>query len=143
MLFPEEYPSLPPDIKIKTPIEHPNVYGEWLCLSMLRGHTTDKAYEGWSGAYSAASVLMQLQSFLFAEKVDQDEGYQADARLSGNDVHNSIQTCKRLRCECGHSHRTPWPKVKEPEQVLVNIVPTHPEYGYITVQGSACQTTHS
>merc|ERR1719201_2899694 len=82
MIFPEQYPSMPPDIKIKTPIAHPNVYGEWLCLSMLRRHTTDTAYEGWSGAYSATSILMQLQSFLFAEKVDQDEGYQADARLS-------------------------------------------------------------
>ena len=93
MYFPEEYPSLPPDIRIKTPIEHPNVYGDWLCLSMLREHTTDKAYEGWSGAYSATSVLMQLQSFLFAEKVDQDEGHQADARLSGNDVHNAETRC--------------------------------------------------
>ena len=141
MRFPDEYPSVPPKITIKTPIAHPNVYGGSLCLSMLRKHTTKTAYEGWSGAYSAVSVLMQLQSFLFAEKIDQDGGYQAKARLSDYDVERSLRVCKQVHCECGHSHATPWPSVNGTERV--QMLPTHPKYGLLAISGSTCESTQS
>jgi len=143
MTFPPKYPSKPPDVKIKTPIEHPNIFDDWLCLSMLRPHTSNQAYEGWSGAYSATSVLMQLQSFLFAEKIDQDGGYQLNAQVSDHAVKHSIATCKNLQCHCGHTHTTPWPKVKGPPEALIKVFPTDPRSGHVQVQGSACQTTHT
>jgi len=92
----------------------------------------------------ATSVLMQLQSFLFAEKIDQDGGYQASARLSDQDVKRSLKVCKSYRChKCSHSHDKPWPKIKGPPPSLIKVHPTDPDSKHVVVQGSSCQTTHS
>lgn len=84
--FPDSYPATPPRVQLCTRIPHPNVYagydfssgrsepGNWLCLNMLRD-VSQGSYSGWSGAYSVCSILVQLQSFLFAESIDQDYGY--------------------------------------------------------------------
>ena len=77
-------------MQLCTLIPHPNVFegydynagrsedGVWLCLNMLRSASLG-SYSGWSGAYSVYSILVQLQSFLFAENIDQDYGYAATA----------------------------------------------------------------
>lgn len=71
--FPDNYPEAPPKVNLCTVIEgHPNVFdwGEeypYICLDMLKGHTSKTPYEGWSSAYSVLSLLLQLQSFLFEE----------------------------------------------------------------------------
>lgn len=143
MQFPTDYPASPPTVQIKTPISHPNIFGSWLCLSMIKKHTATVPYEGWSGAYSVSSILMQLQSFLFAEKIDQDYGGQANAQLTDGDVSRSLSTCKTLKCPCGHSHDTPWPPVKGPPESMIKIFPTDPRSGHVQVLGSACQTTHT
>jgi len=143
MRFPDDYPSSPPTVEIKTPISHPNIFGDFLCLSMIRKYTATTPYEGWSGAYSVASILMQLQSFLFAEKIDQDGGYTANALLSDQDVKRSLDCCTTLQCKCGHSHSTPWPPVKGPPDSLIRVFPTDPRSGHVRVQGSDCQTTHT
>ena len=110
---------------------------------MIRPHTSTVPYEGWSRAYSATSVCLQLQSFLFAEKIDQDGGYQANARLSDKDVKRSLEVCKSFVCrKCPHRHAVPWPKVKGPPEALIKVFPTSND-GHVVVQGSACQTTHS
>merc|ERR1719244_593020 len=131
MVFPTDYPASPPVVKIKTPISHPNIFGEWLCLSMIKKHTATVPYEGWSGAYSVSSILMQLQSFLFAEKIDQDYGGQANAQLTDQDVNRSLECCKTLKCPCGHSHDTPWPPVKGPPQSMIKIFPSDPQSGHV------------
>ena len=111
---------------------------------MLRPHTGNVPYEGWSGAYSVTSILMQLQSFLFAEKIDQDGGYQARARLEDVDINRTISICKQFECErSGHSHENPWPEVQGPKEALIKVHPTDPDSGYVVVQGSDCQNTHS
>lgn len=64
--FPQSYPNHPPTIRIYNKIPHPNVFGDYICLDMLRlndGGVEEGA--GWTSAYSAKSVLIQLQSFLF------------------------------------------------------------------------------
>ena len=111
---------------------------------MLRPHSGTTPYEGWSSAYSVTSIVMQLQSFLFAEKREQDDGHQVNAELSDHDVSQSIQMCKSFKCRtCRHSHQTPWPKVKGPPEVRIKVFPTDPESGLVSVLGSSCQTTHS
>ena len=45
--------------------------GSFICLDMLRPAAGNGAYSGWSSAYSALSILLQLQSFLFAENIPQ------------------------------------------------------------------------
>jgi ubiquitin-protein ligase len=45
--------------------------GSFICLDMLRPAAGNGAYSGWSSAYSVLSILLQLQSFLFAENIPQ------------------------------------------------------------------------
>lgn len=73
--FPEDYPHSPPKLNISTDLEHPNVFGSYICLDMLQGRVeanfTSSYRGGWSSAYTAYAILMQLQAFLFDEHVPQ------------------------------------------------------------------------
>jgi ubiquitin-protein ligase len=64
MSIPKNYPVSPPEITLSTPIPHPNVFGNKLCLDMLET-TKNQIWEGWVPAYTIEAVLIQLQSFLF------------------------------------------------------------------------------
>ena len=67
-------------------LKHPNVFksgvyghtksnkGYWICLDMIKEHTRSQKYKGWTSAYSVISILLQLQSFLIGDKVEQDSG---------------------------------------------------------------------
>lgn len=62
IVFNELYPIRPPTINLLTPITHPNVLaGNTICLDMLQPSSgTRQLYQGWTSAYSAQSILMQL-----------------------------------------------------------------------------------
>ena len=68
--FPITYPTEPPKVLPCTRLDHPNVFGEFICLDLLEdGHWSDqqekdRRYTGWSTAYSVQSLLVQLQTFL-------------------------------------------------------------------------------
>merc|ERR1719474_2542679 len=143
LTFPDSYPNNPPKVQLCTTIEHPNVFYGSICLSMLRNETGNVPYEGWSGAYSATSVLMQLQSFLFAENIDQDGGYVSHNTLSEYAIRHVIDTCTHFTCsKCGHSHSNPCPPVK----VLANekafgLKVLNASIGRVTVNATSCDTT--
>ena len=61
-----------PNLTIEAPIPHPNIYGKSFCLDMLKNSTyyQDK-YRGWSSAYTLKSILLQLQTFIFAENMQE------------------------------------------------------------------------
>jgi len=65
--FPMSYPNHPPTVRLYTTLPHPNVFNNYICLDMLYQAQEARVEEGagWSSAYSAQSVLTQLQSFLF------------------------------------------------------------------------------
>jgi len=63
--FPQTYPKDPPVINVLTPFEHPNIFGNILCLDMLQKKEFGEDNIGWSSAYTVESILIQLQSFLF------------------------------------------------------------------------------
>jgi len=88
MRFSNAYPMVPPRISLSTYFPHPNVFGEYICLDMLQHDTTRfhrqlardpnscSTYTGgWSSAYTAFSILMQLQAFLFDLRVPQSGNY--------------------------------------------------------------------
>ncbi len=85
-------------MKVCQAIDHPNVFGDWICLDMIKTdyYHMNQSYGGWTSGYSATSILMQLQSyvlpfeirgakvrtpkktkhrFLFSENVPQKSGY--------------------------------------------------------------------
>eukprot|EP01059_Diplonema_ambulator_P004604 TRINITY_DN1432_c0_g1_i1.p1 TRINITY_DN1432_c0_g1~~TRINITY_DN1432_c0_g1_i1.p1 ORF type:complete len:1268 (+),score=451.33 TRINITY_DN1432_c0_g1_i1:65-3868(+) len=71
--FPQEYPAVPPKVKILgADVEHPNIFGTYICLDMLEkgefetAEHTLKPYTGWSSAYGVQAILRQLQSFFYS-----------------------------------------------------------------------------
>ena len=114
--FPHDYPHSPPEnvLLLSTDMPgHPNVFGSYICLDMLKDYTSTMRYGGWTTAYSCMSLALQLQSFLFAERVDQDYG-------GSQTTHWMPQTIARVResnrtftmridGDHMHTHDAPWP----------------------------------
>ncbi|KNC49360.1 ubiquitin carrier protein [Thecamonas trahens ATCC 50062] len=115
--FPVDYPSRPPAINLASLVWHPNVFrnrgrpGYYVCLDMLKHYSSSAPFAGWSSAYSIAALVRQLQSFLLAERIPQDDGTVVDF----NDYVRPEQLAKTLTsaasavCSCGHSGSAPWP----------------------------------
>eukprot|EP01043_Picozoa_sp_COSAG02_P041923 COSAG02_NODE_3521_length_6619_cov_27.887117_2_plen_1107_part_00 len=103
MSFSHEYPVAPPVIKLCTDLPHPNVFtgydfnhhrackGHYICLDMLKP-ATGSIYSGWSSAYTVLSILLQLQSFLFAEYVPQDDGRRIKSYMISGRPHGGRDT---------------------------------------------------
>merc|ERR1719379_1908025 len=55
--FTEDYPKLAPKVKVCNQINHPNVFGEYLCLDILTmsKETENTPYRGWTSAYTVSS----------------------------------------------------------------------------------------
>jgi ubiquitin-protein ligase len=115
MEFPKNYPNSPPDVKLCTIINHPNVFknwgesGAWICLDLLKDYTTSTKYEGWSSVYTVTSILLQMQSFLFSENVPQDYGGNSSLEYGNSSVVTSLNRIKSFKCKCGHHWKTPSP----------------------------------
>lgn len=68
LVFPPNYPNEGPTLYIGSPLPHPNIYrasssGNW----QLSLWDCIPGFKGWSSAYSAQSILLQLQTFLLRE----------------------------------------------------------------------------
>jgi ubiquitin-protein ligase/uncharacterized membrane protein YgcG len=69
--FHQDYPLFAPTVTIQSTIEHPNVFGSYICATML--NTTD----GWTPAYTLKGIVIQLLSFFCSDSVEQDHGGRA------------------------------------------------------------------
>jgi ubiquitin-protein ligase len=69
--IPESFPHQPPTVTLLTPLPHPNVFGQRICLDMLQP-ARGKQSLGWSSGYTIQSILIQLQSFLFEKNYNTD-----------------------------------------------------------------------
>ncbi|KAJ4313596.1 protein polyubiquitination [Neodidymelliopsis sp. IMI 364377] len=71
--FSHDYPLRAPTITIQSQIVHPNVFGEYICASILN------TSEGWTPAYTLKGVLIQLLSFFSSASLEQShEGEMID-----------------------------------------------------------------
>ncbi|KAH7406721.1 hypothetical protein DE146DRAFT_676071 [Phaeosphaeria sp. MPI-PUGE-AT-0046c] len=68
IFFDKDYPLHAPTVKIQSSVEHPNVFGNYICATML--NTTD----GWTPAYTLKGIVIQLLSFFCSETLEQDHG---------------------------------------------------------------------
>lgn len=66
--FNKDYPLSAPNITIQSRVDHPNVFGQYICATMLN---TD---EGWTPAYTLKGIVVQLLSFFTSDSLDQDHG---------------------------------------------------------------------
>ncbi|MBA7496465.1 hypothetical protein ES702_07073 [subsurface metagenome] len=66
--FGRRYPLSAPKISIQSTINHPNVFGGYICATILN---TD---EGWTSAYTLKGICIQLLSFFGSDSLEQDHG---------------------------------------------------------------------
>lgn len=66
--FQHDYPLTPPAITIQSDVVHPNVFGDYICASML--NTT----EGYTPAYDLKSIAIQILSFFSSDSLEQESG---------------------------------------------------------------------
>ncbi|KAH6664615.1 hypothetical protein B0J14DRAFT_607363 [Halenospora varia] len=66
--FPARYPLEPPKIKMNSDVVHPNIFGSYICASIL--NTT----EGYTPAYTLKGIAIQLLSFFGSDRIEQVGG---------------------------------------------------------------------
>ena len=99
MTFPNDYPKMPPNVQVSSYLKHPNVFGSYICLDMLKDPEQTGLYVGWTSCYSAHSVLLQLQSFLFDENVPQGGDYKIHNIVSPNEIKQIREAAGNFHCE--------------------------------------------
>jgi ubiquitin-protein ligase len=84
--FGKNYPLQPPRVSADSNIIHPNVFGGYICASILN------TQDGYTPAYSLKGIAIQLLSFFQSESIEQDWGGTtklADFRRGHQDHSNS------------------------------------------------------
>lgn len=128
MEFAEDYPASPPQVKLCQTIPHPNVFGDHICLDMLKSYTVSQPYAGWSSAYSVQSILLQLQGFLFAENIPQEHGGPIKAYSGDKVVSVARAWLDSFACAaCGHTSAQPQPPLPEVDAFVPPTVSTRAE----------------
>ncbi|KAK8040348.1 hypothetical protein PG991_000136 [Apiospora marii] len=68
----QEFPMHPPRIQMDTPVNHPNVFGAYICATILN---RDDSY---TPAYTLKGIAIQLLSFFGSDTIQQDYGEVVD-----------------------------------------------------------------
>ena len=98
LAFGTDYPLVPPQVTVQSQIDHPNVFGEYICASILN------TAEGYTPAYTLRSIAIQLLSFFSSERIEQvGGGYSIKLAGWGNRDHGPEYGMEsRYMClECG------------------------------------------
>ncbi|KAL8766893.1 MAG: hypothetical protein Q9209_006441 [Squamulea sp. 1 TL-2023] len=64
----EDYPLKAPNVTIQSYVRHPNVFGDYICASILN------TQEGYTPAYTLKSIAIQLLSFFSSDSLEQSYG---------------------------------------------------------------------
>ena len=89
----QHYPIQPPQITIQTRVSHPNVFGDFVCASILF------ANQEWTSAYTMKGICIQLLSFFSSERLEQVDSAEF-IELDGCERPTTLD--RRYHCpECG------------------------------------------
>ncbi|KAF8797692.1 ubiquitin conjugating enzyme [Phlegmacium glaucopus] len=85
LTFPPEFPLLPPKLRFKTPMWHPNIYEDGtVCISILHAPGDDQygyedAGERWMPVHTVESILLSVISLLSSDTPNLDSPANVDA----------------------------------------------------------------
>jgi len=68
MEIPSTFPLDPPEVQMNSEIIHPNIFGSYICASILN------TVEGYTPAYTLKGIAIQLLSFFGSDKIEQSGG---------------------------------------------------------------------
>ncbi|MCJ1381637.1 Ubiquitin-conjugating enzyme E2 15 [Xylographa soralifera] len=100
VVFPPEYPLLPPKMTFQTPIFHPNIYASGdVCISILHPPEDDKygyesAAERWSPVQTPETILLSVISLLSSPNDESPANIEA-ARLWREDPKEFRKRCRK------------------------------------------------
>lgn len=106
--FPLKYPLEPPRIRIQTTFIHPNVFGNYICASILN------TKEGYTPAYTLKGVAIQILSFFNSDTIQQDFGMVHDLAMYRdlNAVSADAPPVDLFRCDkCGFPNVATMPPI--------------------------------
>ncbi len=129
MNFTNEYPSVPPKIFLKNKLPHTNIFSNWdpnpdnysICLDLITVFTnntrkkSDLYLGGWSSSYTMETILLQLETFLFEDYAEQENGniIKTYIKSDNNDINICYEKCVNYVCnDCGHTFNNPKPVLK-------------------------------
>lgn len=93
IIFGENYPLKAPIVTIQSRVQHPNVFNDYICASILN------TAEGYTPAYTLKSISIQLLSFFSSERIEQTGGWSSIA-LDGYRGSNSCRDDSENEHKC-------------------------------------------
>ena len=136
--FTNDYPKEPPKIKLMTGIPHSNIIKHqnndyYLCMDLINNcfwmdnGGGNEPYRGWSSSYTVKTILMQLQTFLFEEFIENYDGrikhtlYELSPEEGGGyrdkseikeKIDKAFKDSYNFKCNvCGHCFSNPKPEI--------------------------------
>ncbi|TVY44166.1 Ubiquitin-conjugating enzyme E2-17 kDa [Lachnellula occidentalis] len=110
VVFPHKYPLSPPRIQMNSDVKHPNIFGSYICASIL--NTT----EGYTPAYTLKGIAIQLLSFFSSEKIEQSSGTYSVDLTRYRSRHQYIRdTCVCQKCSFGVARSSTGNSIPVPE----------------------------
>ncbi|GAP86672.1 putative ubiquitin-conjugating enzyme family protein [Rosellinia necatrix] len=101
--FPHTYPVQPPYVSMDSSVQHPNVYGSFICATIL------KVGEEYTPAYTLKGIAIQLLSFFDSDSLEQEDydGKQdlASYRDTGRQYLKDTYECKKCQFRTGNRSR--------------------------------------
>ncbi|KAI0449864.1 hypothetical protein F5B21DRAFT_30053 [Xylaria acuta] len=136
--FPSTYPTQPPQVSMNSSVQHPNVYGEFICASILR------LGEEYTPAYTLKGIAIQLLSFFDSDSLEQEDyptkedliSYQELDKLCLDDTY----TCRK--CQFGMKIG-PGRIKNRPGPANFDARVDHDPNGWPTIHGSVISGAHS
>jgi ubiquitin-protein ligase len=100
--FHDDYPLHAPTVTIQSSVDHPNVFNNYICATILNTN------EGWTPAYTLKGIVIQLLSFFGSESLEQNYGGRhvnlADHRRRGETLSRTspyIEPYSCRKCDFG------------------------------------------
>jgi len=112
--FRHDYPLRAPQITMQSKVNHPNVFGSYICASILNTE------EGYTPAYTLKGIAIQLLSFFGSDRLEQQGGgiRELNRYLPRAQDHSRIEPryrCEKCRFGCGSSRRKASGQAMSPE----------------------------
>lgn len=98
--IPYDFPIQPPQISCNTQISHPNIFGEYICATILNTR------EGYTPAYTLKGIAIQILSFFTSENLEQDDYPETINLKSYSEMRGNFTrqyTCWKCCCNTGQA----------------------------------------
>ena len=125
--FPERYPLEPPEVSMNSNVQHPNVFGSYICASILN------TVEGYTPAYTLKGIAIQLLSFFGSNSVEQEYGGKVDLEY----YRHQSKTMRSYGCDKCHFSR--YTGGGATSQVSLADFITNPEFHELSVSSAPSQ----